>query len=79
MAYNYIQCAYGRCFEPGQRVVFTEYDNKPGTVMRPQGDPQYVRVRFDDGMVGDCHPLSVEPVTKTVVTLCGQDIELKPL
>ena len=60
MAYDYIKRTYGRTFEPGQKVVFTEYNNKPGVVMRRQGDPQYVRVRFDDGKVGDCHPMSVE-------------------
>jgi len=61
MPYTYIERAYGRTFTPGQKIVFTEYDNKPGTVMRTQGDPQYVRVRFDDGKIGDCHPMSVEP------------------
>lgn len=61
MDYDYIRQAYGRSFEPGQRVFFTEYA-QPGTVMRPQGDPKYVQVRFDDGKIGACHPLSVEPI-----------------
>ena len=61
MPYTYIERAYGRAFKPGQKIVFTEYANKQGTVIRPHGNPQYVRVRFDDGAVGDCHPLSVEP------------------
>lgn len=63
MPYTYIERAYGRVFKPGQRIVFTEYNNKPGRVMRPKGDPQYVRVLFDDGKIGDCHPESVEPET----------------
>lgn len=79
MAYDYIKRTYGRDFKPGQRVVFTEYDNKPGVVKRPHGDPKYVAVRFDDGTEGDCHPESVEPVAKTVLSFGGQDIELKPV
>ena len=60
MPYQYIEHYYGRTFKAKQRVRFTEGDRR-GVVMRPTGDPQYVRVRFDDGTVGDCHPMSVEP------------------
>lgn len=60
MSYKYIERAYGIKFEAGQRIVFTEYDDKPGRVMRATGDPQYVRVMFDDGKMGDCHPDSVQ-------------------
>lgn len=60
MPYRYIENYYGRVFIAKQRVRFTE-DDRVGTVMRPTGDPQYVRVRFDDDTVGDCHPMSVEP------------------
>ena len=64
MPYNYIKQAYGRTFEPGQRVNFTEYKNGLGTVLRPNGDPQYVLVKFDKGGEGDCHPMSLEPVSE---------------
>lgn len=59
MGYAYIRRAYGKYFRPGDRVLFTEYNNKPGTVLRVRGETQYFRVRFDDGKVGDCHPDSV--------------------
>lgn len=58
MAYNYIKQFYGKEFKPGQQVHFTEYD-KNGTVKRVQGDPRYVRVKFEDGSEGDCHPDSL--------------------
>ena len=62
MPYNYIARAYGKHFEAGQRIRFTEYkgDRGNGVVRGVQGDPQYVRVLFDDGHEGDCHPNSVE-------------------
>jgi RNase P/RNase MRP subunit POP5 len=64
MAYTYIERAYGRKFEAGQRVRFTEYKGErgDGVVRSVRGDPQYVRVLFDDGHEGDCHPGSVEIV-----------------
>ena len=62
MAYDYIKRAYGKTFKPGDRVQFSEYGNKPGTVRRVRGDPQYVSVKFDDGREGDCHPDSVFPL-----------------
>jgi hypothetical protein len=65
MAYTYIERAYGLKFAAGQRVRFTEYKGERGNgvVRGVRGDPQYVRVRFDDGHEGDCHPGSVEIVT----------------
>ncbi|MGB1214631.1 MAG: hypothetical protein ACPG4X_14800 [Pikeienuella sp.] len=75
MSYSYIERIYGRKFEAGQRVVFTEYDKKPGHVKGVRGDPQYVSVRFDDGTEGECHPMSVEPV-KTVFVFEGEELEL---
>jgi len=67
MPYTYIERAYGKKFEPGQRIRFTEYkgDRGNGVVRGVRGDPQYVRVRFDDGHEGDCHPGSVEIVAIT--------------
>lgn len=56
MAYKYIERTYGKQFAPGQRVLLTEYGDKPGTVQHVNGDPRYVRVKFDDGLVGSCHP-----------------------
>lgn len=44
VAYNYIRQAYGVEFKPGERIAM---DGKPGTVIRAQGDPQYLSVRFD--------------------------------
>jgi hypothetical protein len=65
MAYTYIERAYGKRFEAGQRVRFTEYagDRGKGRVLGVHNDPQYVRVLFDDGREGDCHPGSVEVCT----------------
>lgn len=62
MPYTYIERAYGKKFEAGQRVQFTEYpgDRGRGVVLGVRNDPQYVRVRFNDGNEGDCHPSSVE-------------------
>lgn len=62
MAYAYIECMFGTKFKPGMRVTFSEYDNAPGTVKRVNGDPQYVRVKFDDGQEGNCHPSSLSIV-----------------
>jgi len=62
MSYAYIERAYGKRFEAGQRVRFTEYQGERGhgVVVGVRGDPQYVKVRFDNGQTGDCHPGSVE-------------------
>jgi hypothetical protein len=64
MAYKYIERAYGKRFEAGQRVHFTEYKGERGNgvVRGVRDDPQYVKVLFDDGHIGDCHPDSVEIV-----------------
>lgn len=61
MPYTYIERAYGHKFEPGQRVHFTEYEGTRGNgvVLGVRDDPQYVRVRFDDGREGNCHPESL--------------------
>lgn len=64
MAYDYIRRAYGCDFTPGQIVTLDEYEGIEGRVMRPQGDPQYVRIEFTrNGKVqrGDFHPKSVTP------------------
>lgn len=62
MPYRYIERAYGKKFEAGQRVRFNEYkgDRGLGVVLGVRDDPQYVKVLFDDGHIGDCHPDSVE-------------------
>ena len=67
MAYTYIERAYGKKFEAGQRVRFTEYkgDRGLGVVRGVRDDPQYVRVLFNDGHEGDCHPGSVEVLSDT--------------
>ena len=65
MSYTYIERAYGRKFETGQRIRFTEYEGArgDGVVLGVRGNPQYVRVRFDDGREGNCHPDSVVPAS----------------
>lgn len=60
MAYDYIERFYGTRFKPGMRVLFTEDEDRQGTVKRVRGDPQYVSVRFDDGHEGFCHPTSLK-------------------
>ena len=60
MPYSYIERYYGTKFIAGMRVLFTEYDDAPGTVKHASGDPQYVSVRFVDGREGYCHPLSLK-------------------
>ena len=62
MPYHYIERAYGKRFEAGERVRFTEYkgDRGVGTVKGVRDDPQYVRVMFDDGSEGNCHPGSLD-------------------
>lgn len=60
MPYDYIERYYGTRFNPGMRVQFSEYNDAWGTVKRVNGDPQYVRVKFDDGREGDCHPNSLK-------------------
>jgi len=64
MPYTYIERTYGRRFKAGQRVRFTEYKGElgNGVVRGVRDDPQYVRVLFNDGHEGDCHPNSVEVV-----------------
>ena len=71
MPYTYIERAYGKQFEPGQRVKFTEYENSFGTVLRVRDDPQYVSVKFDDGHVGPCHPGSLEIVADAMLSARG--------
>lgn len=65
MPYAYIERTYGKTFEPGQRIRFTEYagDIGKGVVLPEGAQGHYVRVLFDDGHEGNCHPGSVEPVT----------------
>lgn len=50
---------YGTSFKPGQRVAL-ESDGRQGVVMRRQGDDQYIKVRFDDGTTGPCHPIPTQ-------------------
>ncbi|HET8638122.1 MAG TPA: hypothetical protein VFL96_14835 [Acidobacteriaceae bacterium] len=54
MAYDYIRRTYGVEPQIGQRITM---DGKPGVIVRPQGDPQYLRVRFD----GQKHVSNVHP------------------
>ena len=65
MPYTYIERAYGKKFEAGQCVQFTEYPGErgKGVVRGVRDDPRYVKVLFDNGHIGDCHPGSVEIVS----------------
>jgi hypothetical protein len=44
MTYDYIRRTYGVDPKVGQRITM---DGWPGTIIRPQGDPAHLRVRFD--------------------------------
>lgn len=69
MPYTYIERAYGKKFEAGQRIRFTEYKGERGygAVLGVRDDPQYVRVLFDNGDEGNCHPGSVEIVAPSTI------------
>ena len=54
MAYEYIKRTYGVDPQVGRRI--THY-GRPGQIVRPIGDPQYLRVRF----VGRKHADNVHP------------------
>lgn len=60
MSYEYIQRAYGKTFETGMRVHFTECGGRYGVVQKPSSQAHYVNVKFDDGTEGNCHPGSLE-------------------
>jgi hypothetical protein len=54
LAYDYIRRAYGVDPKPGQRISM---DGRPGIIVRPQGDPARLRVRFDGSRhVSNVHP-----------------------
>lgn len=54
MAYEYIKRAYGVDPQIGQRIT---HRGKLGVIVRPVGDPHYLRVRFD----GRKHADNVHP------------------
>ena len=58
--YEYIERMHGTRFSPGMKVLFSEYDDAPGVVAPPIHDSAYVRVKFDDGREGNCHPASLK-------------------
>lgn len=62
MPYTYIERAYGTHFEAGQRVRFTEYEGGRGNgvILDVGTHDHYVRVLFDDGHEGNCHPGSIQ-------------------
>lgn len=54
MAYDYIKRQYGVDLKIGQRIT---YYGKPAQIVRPVGDPQNPRVRFDGRKHADnLHP-----------------------
>lgn len=54
MAYDYIRRTYAVDPKIGQRVTV---DGKPGVIVRPVGDPQYLSIRFDGRKhVSTAHP-----------------------
>jgi hypothetical protein len=54
VTYDYIRRTYGVDPKVGQRITMS---GKPGVIVRPQGDPQYLAVRFD----GQKHASPVHP------------------
>jgi len=52
--YAYIRRAYGVNPKVGQRITM---NGKPGVIVKPRGDPQYLFVRFD----GQKHAVNVHP------------------
>lgn len=52
--YAYIRRHYGVAPRVGQRITM---NGKPGTIIRPRGDPAHLRVRFD----GQRHTSNVHP------------------
>ena len=54
--YSYIRRTYGVDPVIGSRVRHTVTERE-GQIVRPTGDPQYVRVRFD----GDKHIMNAHP------------------
>lgn len=54
MAYEYIRRTYNVDPKPGQRITMA---GKPAVIVRPQGDPARLRVRFD----GQKHASNVHP------------------
>jgi hypothetical protein len=59
MAYEYIKRMYGVDPQIGQRI--THY-SKPGEIVRPQGNPQYLNVLFD----GQKHTSNVHPTDEVL-------------
>src|ERR1700677_2610981 len=54
VAYAYIRRHYSVEPRVGQRIAM---NGKPGVIVRPQGDPQYLRVRFDgQKQIVNVHP-----------------------
>lgn len=52
--YTYVSVAYGVKPRVGQRITMS---GRPGTILRPIGDPQYLRVKFDDSKTNsNVHP-----------------------
>lgn len=54
MTYDYIRRTYNVDPKVGQRITM---DGKPGTIIKPRGDPQHLNVRFD----GTRHGVPVHP------------------
>ena len=57
--YDYVNRTYGCQFHGGERVIFTE-DGRRGHIVRRRRENKYVRVRFEDGHLGHCHPNSLQ-------------------
>lgn len=53
-AYSYVRRTYGVDPKVGQRITV---NGRPGTIIRPQSDPKYLRVRFDDAKA----PMNAHP------------------
>jgi hypothetical protein len=63
MAYDYVRRAYGVEPKVGQRVIFTEYKERPEGTILPEDTSRshYVMVRFPNvTWPAPCHPKSLE-------------------
>lgn len=67
MPYDYIRRTYGVDPKVGQAITM---DGKLGTIIRPQGDPAYLRVRFE----GQKHAVNVHPTWEVDYTI-GSPVE----
>lgn len=60
LPYAYIRRTYGVEPVPGERIRHHVKGYGEGVILRVRNETQYVRVRFDSGLVGNCHPTEMD-------------------